>query len=253
MKRIFSYRFLPLLTAGLGAVGLLLRLALYALQEPSGLLPSQHPLHTAAVILSVLTAALVLALVTRLGGSGKYQLNFPASPLAALGAFFAGLWLLPVPFEILRHADSNLTIARAVLGFLSIPCLLFTGWCHWKGRRPHFLLHGAACLFFALHMVCQYQLWSGNPQLEDYLLPLFACVFLTLTAYYRMAFDARMGNRRALLFCGLMAGFFCICSLAGEGENRFYFAGGLWALTNLCVIEPPLPSRKTEEGTDASA
>lgn len=250
MKRIFPYRLLPLLSAGLGGVGFALRLALFALEEPSGLLPQGHPLHIATLVLSILTAGLMLYFVLPLGGSGKYRLNFPASQTAALGAVFAGLFLLPVAFGILRQADSNLSFFWAALGFIAAVCLVFTGRCHWKGRRPHFLLHGAVCLFFAVHMICQYRLWSGNPQVEDYLFPLFGCVFLTLTAYYRMTFDARMGKRRMLLFCGLMAGFFCICSLAGEGDKGFYFAGGLWALTNLCVTEPP---KGNEEGTDAAA
>lgn len=250
MKRSFPYRFLPMIAAGLGGIGLVLRLVLYSLKEPSGLLPHSHPLHTATIVLSLLTVGAMLYLVRPLDGSAKYRLNFPASQLAATGAFFAGLWLLPVSFEILGQADSRLFFFWATLSFLSVPCLIFTAWCHFKGRRPYFLLHGVICLFFAVHLVCQYRLWSGNPQVEDYLLPLFACVFLTLTAYYRMAFDARMGKRRALLFCGLMAGFFCVCSLAGEGDKRFYFAGAIWTLTNLCVIQPPA---KPEETSDAPA
>lgn len=250
MKQKFSYRLLPLLFAGLGCVGLVLRLALFALEEPSGLLPQNHPLHIAAVLFSFLSAALALYFVLPLKGSGKYRPNFPASRTAALGAVFAGALLLPVSLGIVRQADNRLSIFWAVLCFASAICLILTGMCHSKGRRPHVLLHSTVCLFFAVHMVCQYRLWSGDPQVEDYLFPLFACIFLSLTAYYRVSFDARMGKRRNLLFCGLMAVFFSICSLAGTGNKLFFLAGGLWALTNLCVIAPP---KKEKENTDASA
>lgn len=250
MKRTFSYRLLPLLFAGLGCIGFVLRLALFSLEAPSGLLPQGHPLHIAVLILSGAAINLALYFVKPLGGSATYRLNFPASRTAALGAGFAGLLLLPVVFDILQDASSRLIILWAVLGFVAALCLIFTGWCHWTGRRPYFLLHGTVCLFFAIHMVCQYQLWSGKPQVEDYLFPLFACVFLSLTAYHRMAFDVRMGKRRTLLFCGLTAGFFCICALAGEGGKWFYLAGAVWSLTNLCAITPP---QQEEEKTDASA
>lgn len=235
---------LPLIAAALGGAGLLLRLALYLLEEPSGLLPAGHFLHIATVILSIVTGALMYKFSRRPGKHTEYK-----PKAAAFGAFFAGLWLLPVAFGILEQASGALDVLRTVLAFLSVPSLILTAWQHFKGRKPHFLTNGILCMFFLSHMICQYPLWCGNPQVEDYLLSLLACVFLSLAAYQRTACDLHMGNRRGLVFCSLMAGFFCICALVGAGDRRYYLAGALFALTNLYAIQPP----KRQEGPHVSA
>jgi hypothetical protein len=238
MKKRVSKHILPLMAVIPGSIGLLLRLALYTRREMGGLLPQAHPLHIATVILSFITAGLTLILIRNAETSERSN---RASSVASAGAFFAGLWLLPVAFEILSQARGILDLLHAGLGFLAVPCLIYTAWCHYKNRRPHFLIYGAICLFFSLHMVCQYRLWSSSPQIPDYLLPVFACVFLSLAAYYRAARDLDMSNWRSLLFCAVMAGFFCICSMAGEGDRRYYLAGALWSLTDWLVLEDSKP------------
>ena len=238
MKRTSSFS-PPLLSVGLGAVCMLLRLGLYAQKESSGLLPYAHPLHIASLVIGVLAVFLIAVSVMNLKGSGSFASNFPASRIAACGSFFAGLWLLPAAFSILESADTRIGVAWAVSGFCAVPCLIYNSWCRFTGRRTHFLLHGSLCLFYLLTMLCRYRLWSGNPQIPDYLFPLFGCVFLALATYYRMQFALGQGQRRALLFCGLTAGFCCIASLAGEGDKQFYLSGALWALTDLCSIQPP--------------
>ena len=218
MKRFSYLRFLPLMTAGLGGICLLLRIGLYRLQEPSGLLPYAHPFHIASLGIGALTLLLIAAAVLPLKGSNRFVPNFPASRIAAWGSFIAGLLLLQACFAILDRADTRLNLFWAVSGFCAVPCLIFNGRSRQKGFRTHFLLHGSLCLFCLLSMLCRYRSWSGNPQLADYLYPLLSCVFLSLAAYYRMQFAQGQGRRGSLLFCGLTAGFCCICSLAGEGD-----------------------------------
>lgn len=249
MKHNFLNRYPALLAVVPGLVCVLLRLALYTLKEPSGLLPRSHPLHIATLVIALATAAAVLRFVLPQKGSGEYAPNFPADRRIAFGPWFAALWLLSAAFTILEQADDRLELAWAVLAFVSIPCLLCIGIFRFMGRRPYFLIHGLLCLFFAIHMICQYQAWSSNPQIPDYLFALLGCVFLTLSAYYRTLFDLDAGKQRKLLLTALLAGFFCICSLTGEGERHFFFSGALWALTDLCAAAPP----QQEEQTDVSA
>ena len=122
---------------------------------------------------------------------------------------------------------------------MSVPCLVVTGLCRIRGKRPFFGFHAILCVFCIIHLLNQYRVWSGNPQLPDYLFQVFACISLTLTAYYRTAFDLGMGRRRLYLFSNLMAVYLCFLSLVGSGDGRFYFGGGVWALANLCVLDPP--------------
>ena len=247
MKRNRFYPYLPLAVALMGGAGCALRMALYTLEESSGLLPQNHPLHIAAVIFSALVALAVTLAVLPLDGSSKYRLNFPASSIAGFGALAAGIFMMPNALAILGQATNPLSLVWALLAFLCAPCMMITGICRLKGRRPYFLLHAAICLYFAIHMVCQYRIWSGTPQVETHLIPLLACVFLALTGYYRTAFDVNMAVRRQLLLCGLPAGFFCISSLGGNGNKWFYLAGGFWSLTCLCVILPPKTQEVTED------
>ena len=133
-----------------------------------------------------------------------------------------------------------------MLAFLSVPCLIFTGYCRIKGQRPFVLFHAVIFLFYALYMVCQYRVWSAEPQLPDYIFHIFACVFLTLTAYYHTAFDVGVGKRRMQLFCGLMAAYLCFLALVGSGDGRFYFGSGVWAWANLCPLDPPASRQSSD-------
>lgn len=236
MKQHISEQTLPLVSAALGSAGLLLRLALYTQKAPSGLLPAAHPLHIATVILSIATAVLMLIFVRHANEPTERKTN-----VAASGAFFAGLWMLPVAFETLEQATGRFDIFWALLSFASVPCLMLTAWKQFRGQHPYFGTNAVICLFFITSMLCRYPQWCGNPQVADYLLPLLACVFLSLAAYQRTAFDFQMGNRQNLLFCSLMAEFFCICALAGEGDKRFYLVGALWTLTNLYATHQEAP------------
>lgn len=239
MKRPVSHKPLPLLPAATGLIALLLRLALYTMENESSLLPHNHPLYIASLALAAATAAAVLFFILPLKGSAEYRDNFPASRTAAAGSLIAGALLVPVAFGVWKDAFTTLDQIWAVLTFASSVCLLVSGWCQWTGKQPHFAMHVTVCLFYALHMICQYRVWSGNPQVEDYIFSLFGCIFLALFAFHRVAFAAGAGHRRMLLFCGLMAVFFCLPALIGGNNRCFFLSGGIWTVTNLGVIDPP--------------
>lgn len=238
---------LPFLVLGAGGLGLVLRVLLYTLAVDSrGLLPRNHPLHLATLLL---TAGITVFLVWRLrtlGGSRNYHKNFPASVPAGVTTVFAAGWMLMVAFSLLEQAEGRLDWLLTVLAFLSVVCLLYTGYCRFRGKRPFFLLQGVIAVFYVVYMVSQYRIWSANPHLPDYVFHIFACVFLSLTGYYLTAFTARVGNRRMLLFCGMMALYLCFLALVGPGDGRFYFGGGIWAAGNLCTLDPPKRRPKSD-------
>jgi len=65
-----------------------------------------------------------------------------------------------------------------------------------------------------------------------------------LFAYYQTAFDVGMGSRRMQLGTGLLAAFACFAAVPGSETVLLYLTGGIWTLTNLCVLTPPAPSVK---------
>lgn len=239
MKRSVSYQLLPWPVAALGCIALVLRLALYTMENTGGLLPARHPLYLISLALAGAAALILLGFLPKLKGPQGYAENFPFSRPRAQGSFVSGLLMFPVISGIFSSRSSTLDLVWAVLGLTACICLIASGYMQLSGKKPYFVLYFLICLFFVCNMVCSYRIWSGNPQVEDYIFSLFACIFLSLFAYQKAAFSADAGSRRMLLFSGLMALFFCVASLAGPGNGQFYAAGGLWAISNLCVIDPP--------------
>lgn len=231
---------LPFLVLAAGGMGLTLRVMLYTLGlDVRGLLPRYHIFHVLCLVLTVCVGSALVLAARRLRGSGRYKANFPRSTVAALGTWAGSLWILTAAFTMLHRIREPLDLVLAVLAFCAVGCMMVTGSCRFRGKRPNFLYNGLICVFYACNMVCQYRSWSGNPQLPDYIFHLFACIFLTLTAYYRSAFDLGQGRRGRFLLCDLMAVYLCFLSMVGAGDGRFYFGSGLWALSNLCALEPP--------------
>jgi len=83
--------------------------------------------------------------------------------------------------------------------------------------------------------VCQYRVWSPEPQLELYFFPLMACVCLMLTAYQALCLDIRKEDRRGYAFFNQAALFFCCLSLL-DTQRFFYLGMGIYCATNLCSL-----------------
>lgn len=247
MKQITKDSRIALLTLGFGGIGLALRYFLYAFgMDEKGLLLRNHPLHILCILLTLGYTAFAAATVWKRDGSNNYKENFPANQGSFAPAILAACGILTA--VLTAEGRDTLTTLWRVLGILSAPALVFTGWCRIQGKRPSYLLHTVLCLFYATHLICRYRVWSGDPQLADYLWQLFACVFLTLTSYQHAAFDAGIGRRRMQLFCSLMAGYMGILSTVASDFPLLYLTGGCWALVNLCPLDPP--ARRHREGAE---
>lgn len=231
---------LPFMILGAGGAGLVLRVTLYTLgMDSQGLLPRMHLIHLLTVLMTLGVALLLIPCARRLDGSNRFRHNFPASIPGGLSAILASLILLSMGLELLTEAVETLEVVHVGLTLASVFCLAVTGILRFRGKRPMVLFHGLLSAAFAFHMVFQYRTWSANPQLPDYIFHIFACACLTLTAYHRAAFDVGLGKRTVFLFFSLMSVYLCFLSLVGAGDPRFYVAGGIWALGNLCPLDPP--------------
>lgn len=237
MKNLLKPKNLPILTVALSGIAFVLRwLLLHLAVDKKGLIQAHHPL---TLLLWLVTAAVVgLILAAALGrkGSGEYADNFGPSRLGAGGALALAVGILISALGS-GVAHSGLEMARDLLGIPAVMALAALAYLRWKGQKPVFLLHAAVCVFFAVHMVSRYQLWSSNPQIQDYVFSLFACVGLMLLAYQQAAFEAGMGRRRSLLAVGLMTVFACFVAVSGTEDSILYFTGGLWAATALCSLK----------------
>ena len=248
MKQFLKPKLLPLISFAAGLLGLLLQGLLFLLtMDQRGLVSSPHFLHIFALLIQGGALTLFVLCVLPLEGHNRYGDNYPASLPGGPGSFaLAAAILLTVP----GHLDIQGNVLGLLwlgLGVFAIPCLIFTGICRLQGKRPAFLFHSVTCLFFAVQLVMSCRNWSKEPQICTYIFALLGCIALMLSAYYRAAFDSGIGRRRMQLFTGLAAGCLCLAAIPGSDSPMLFFGGSLWALTNLCVLEPPKRRRRQEE------
>lgn len=251
MKKFLKPTNLPVITASLGGIALVLRKMLYAFAvDAKGLLPLYHPLEIALGLLSAGALVYILLTVWKLDGSAQYADNFAADRYALAGhiAAAAGIVLTVLTREPMM--PGYLGQGWLVLGYLAPVCLVLAGIDRYRGRQPFFLLHLVPCLFLVFHIVNHYQFWSGNPQLQDYVFTLFGSMALMFFGFYNAAFDANSGRRRMQLFMGMAAVYLLLAELAQTRYPWLYLGGILWALTGLCTLTPvpkPEPEPKEEK------
>lgn len=217
------------LTLGMGALGLLLRVLLYATGiDETGLLASGHWASLSLWVLSCLGVLGLLALTRSIRGPEDYALAFPRSIFAGAGAFAAAAAVMVTAVRELGSQPlmTLLSIAAAI-------CLCITGVCRVTGQKPLFLFHGIVCVFFAVRMVTQYRYWNADPQLQDYVFYLGAYIMLMLAAYQHAAFDADMGSHKKLWLMNLLAVYLCITALKSPADSLLMLGCGFWAFSNL--------------------
>lgn len=236
MKNLLKPKNLPVLVMDLSVLGSFLRRVLYAVAvDGKNLLALGHPLEIALWLVTAAVVILTLQGVRKQSGSGCYADNFGASVWSAFGSAALAVGIIVTVLED-GIALSGLEQIRDILGILSGAGMAVVAFCRWKGQKPFFALHAVVSVFFAIHMVTCYRVWSSNPQIQDYVFSLFAWVGLMLFAYQQASFDVDAGKRRTLLGAGLLAAFACFVSLSGTDNWVLHLTGGIWSITNLCRL-----------------
>ena len=230
MRRNSGSRLLPVWMLLLGAAALVLRKCLYTTcVDAKGLLLRGHPLGLALTVLT--GAALLLA-----AGLGWKRKNPEAEAGKLLGAFgnaAAGAGILVTVLMGKPVIGNYLESAWYYLGLAAPVCLLLAGAAKAMGKRPFFLLHVVPCLFFLVHIVTRYQLWSSQPQMQDYVFALLGAAALMFFGFYTAALEADCGSPGMRLGMGLSAVYLCMAELARSSCPGLYLGGMLWVLTEL--------------------
>ena len=228
---------LKILLPAAGALGALLRCILYLTgTDEKGLLVTGHWACISIWILTAAAAAVLSLGCFKLRGPDEYRDCFPASFFGCLGTFAAATAFLLTAVPDWRNALSPLETAAAALSFGSAAALVYVGICRFRGDQPRFFAHTIVCISFALRMVCQYRVWSADPQLQNYCFYMAAHVCLMLTAYQFAAFDTGMGSHRALWFFGLASVYFCLLCLWNGTSPMLMLCCAVWVLTNLTEL-----------------
>lgn len=233
-----NVRFPALLMLIPAAVGLFLRARLYAVAvDISNLVAVGHPLEW-LLWLSAAAAAVLTALTVRNLPATRvspYDTLFPASFFAAVGHILLATGILLTVLQQEPVQVSMIWTLWKYAGIASAPLLLWAAFDRARGLRPNVLGHAAVCVFLVLHMIAHYQVWSSNPQLQDYVFAFLGAMGMTLFSYCHADFDAGDGNPRLLTAAGLMTLYLCVVELGYTDYPYLYIGGAVWAITGLCT------------------
>ena len=231
-------RAMKYLIVAAGILGFALRTVLYTTGiDDKGLLVAGHWVDSGVFLLTAAVAAVLFLWCRNLTGETGYADAFQPSALRAAGSVVAGIAFLfsgnvAIPSPAFAVAEPALRLAAGA-------SLLWVGFCRFTGKQPQLLFHGCVCLYLGLRLVCQYRIWSVDPQIQNYCFFLGANICLLLACYQLAAFDAGCGNHRKLWGSGLAAAYLSILSLANCEEKLFLLGCSFWILTALSNLTPP--------------
>lgn len=251
MKKNRNLDLLPLAVLLLAAVGFVLRKGLYgAAVDHKGLLLRGHPLEVC--LWACTAAAVVMALLAARQGYRikSYAANFAASIPAALGHILAGSGILLTVLMESAPGLGAIAVIWKVTGILSGLLCYLAGFSRARGSCPFFGAYGTAAVFFAIHLVANYQVWCADPQLQNYVFTFLASLMLMLFGYYQAAFCVDRSSSFRLRLTGLLAAYFCVVTLAAGAFPYLYGGCAVWALTGLSRIRP---RREKKAGEDHGA
>ena len=228
---------LPVMMLIWGITALVLRKVLYATAvDVKGLLLRNHPLSIALTVLTIGVLIRIVLAVRKLDTADSYEELYVSGLPGAIGNAAAGAGILVTVLTSSPGMGSYLESAWRILGLAAPVCFVVAAVVRVFGKKPFFLLHVVACLFFVLHIVTRYQLWSGNPQMQDYVFSLLGTMTLLFFGFYTAAMEAECGSFRMRFGMGLAAVYLCLGELARSSCPALYLGGILWVLTDLCSI-----------------
>lgn len=224
MKRSVPLNPLTVITMIFALIGLGLRFWLNFSLDEKGLIP---PWHLGEILLYVLTAIFFLLLLVSLKAidTEKCHLRIRFGNTRKIGAITCALGIGASSVLALLKLPQGLAMIVAIGGILIAFGLLFFGFR--LDNRMSFPLLSCLTVYFMLYAVSQAQHWGTVAQVQHYVFPLLAMVFLTLTGYHRAELAVRPARCRWYVFFNHGALFFCGLSLC-EMNCLFYLGAACW-------------------------
>ena len=218
-----------------GVISLALQSWLFSSVDSRGLLPDPHIAGIFSCFLLVATLGGCLLVLRKASPTATYAAMFPRSPIAAAGTAIAAIGMLISAFSL--PASGILGLLTPIFGALAGGALLVTAYCRFQGLRPNCLLHSAVAVFFIIRTMACCQSWGAEPQLQLYLFPLLASLFLLIAAYYRAELDITEKNTLRYVFFSQGA-LMCCLSSASHSQGLFYLSAALWLAADFFVLPP---------------
>ena len=247
MKKLLKNELLLSFTvlSGLGG-GFLYRRMMTAGLDEKGLLIPGNPITTALGVLcfAFLAAAFGVSFLQK--SRCAFRTHFPPCKIRGCLAIAGGLITVVYGGKLGMQAQL-LPGATAVAAGVCMAC---AGLCRFRDRQPSPMFHCIVCGFFIIRLVLSFRGWSADPQLQDYILQLMACISLMFFAFHRASCDANDIVPRRTAFFSLCAGFFCLASLSDPQMGLLFLGAGLWSVGAAPTLEPIAPQTDKDQQTD---
>lgn len=230
MKHPFTCRILPWFPLGAGALGLILRLWLFASTDEKGLLPTGHIADSALYILTALALG-ILFLATRELKPRALSSRF-LRLADGIGCLLGGLGLFAAALLDLSQGAVRLAFAAMIACILGGIAMFLMAALRFLHKKPPYWLPAIVTVALMLDTVAQGQTWGAVPQLQAYFFPLLAAIFLIMSAYHATALAADRPQPRQLAFFSQAAAFLCCLSL-NTAQAPLYLGMAFWAAAQL--------------------
>lgn len=212
---------LPVLTALCAALGLVClctrQWLLRAGTDEKGLLTATHP---GMLICVLLLAAALCVLCLALRQQQTYR--FRNSALSIVSMVFFAIGYGTAAWKLLANRAQTLSMVTGIWGAVCVLCALCIAFALSRKVRLHPFVYCPFVIFFMLFLVCRYQQWSSEPELQRYLFQLLSVCSLMVSAYHRAALEADKKGARVYLLLSRAAVFFCIAAIPGSVYGPLY-------------------------------
>ena len=210
----------------LGTLAALSRNGLYqAGMDERGLLTPGRP---EAIYLAVLTlAAVVLCFLIQEPEKTRPSHAIPYT-------WFATAMLWPQSLSSAGAMKSLLIASQAAGAVLAAAMVYFAV----RKKKPVFGLSAGLCVCMILRLVASYQVWSRDPQIQDYIFELLACLCLTAFFYQQTALEAGLGSKIWRLRFAFLGCYLCFAASGGMEINCFYSCTALGLMTEALAPAP---------------
>lgn len=209
----------------LGALAALSRNGLYqAGMDQRGLLTPGRP---EAIYLAVLTlAAVVLCFLIQ-----EPEKTRPSHVIPY--AWFATAMLWPQSLPSAGAMKSLLIVSQAAGAVLAAAMVYFA-----IQKKPVFGLSAGLCVCMILRLVASYQVWSRDPQIQDYIFALLGCLCLTAFFYQQTALEAGLGSKIWRLRFAFLGCYLCFAAGLAPEVNCFYTYAAFGLMTEALAPAP---------------
>lgn len=217
----------PVLTLGLGGIGLALRFWLYANRDELNLLPAGHISSYLTLALTVLT--LVLIFITARRYDSNTAICPPSPVFSGLGNIFFAIGIILCSLSEYMGQPNGLPRAILPIGIVTGIALITSAILRFLNKPEPFAPYCIVTVYLVLHAISQCRAWGSEPQLNSYCFHLLCAICLMLTGYHRTAQTIQKSNYRYYLLFSQAAVFFC-CLVLNAHNRLFYMAALLWLI-----------------------